>query len=52
MHLPLTFKAISAELAKRGQAARLESAGQYLYFLRGAWPIGSTERYRCRRPAA
>jgi hypothetical protein len=33
--MPLTLKAINAELAKRGHTARLESAGQYFYFLGG-----------------
>jgi hypothetical protein len=33
--MPLTLKAINAELTKRGQAARLENAGDYFYFLGG-----------------
>lgn len=33
--MPLTLKAINAELAKRGHAARLEKAGDYFYFLGG-----------------
>jgi len=33
--MPLTLKAIDAELANRGHAARLEKAGDYFYFLGG-----------------
>ncbi len=33
--MPLTLKAINAELARRGHTARLESAGQYFYFMGG-----------------
>jgi hypothetical protein len=33
--MPLTLKAINAELDKRGHAARLEKAGDYFYFLGG-----------------
>ena len=33
--MPLTLKAINAELAKRGIIARLENAGGYFYFCDG-----------------
>jgi len=33
--MPLTLKAINAELAKLDHTARLESAGQYFYFQGG-----------------
>lgn len=33
--MPLTLKAINAELATRGHRARLEKAGPYFYFLGG-----------------
>ncbi|MGO4884093.1 MAG: hypothetical protein ACLP59_25225 [Bryobacteraceae bacterium] len=33
--MPLTLKAINAELANRGHAARLEKSGDYFYFLGG-----------------
>jgi hypothetical protein len=35
MGMPLTLKAINAELAKRGHTARLEKAGPYFYFFGG-----------------
>jgi hypothetical protein len=33
--MPLTIKAINAELEKRGHDAQLEKAGDYFYFLAG-----------------
>lgn len=33
--MPLTLKAINAELAKRGHTARLEKARPYFYFFGG-----------------
>ena len=41
--MPLTLKAINAELAKRGHIARLEKAGPYFYFFGVRAPTGWTE---------
>lgn len=35
MGMPLTLKAINAELAKHGHTTRLEKAGPYFYFFGG-----------------
>jgi len=44
--MPLTLKAINAELAKRGHTARLENGNGYFYFFGGeaaAWLDGTVQ---------
>src|ERR1039458_216562 len=43
MGMPLTLKAINAELAKRGHTARLEKAGPYFYFFDDGVEFGRRE---------